>query len=71
MRMIDWMRSENLDDQQVAKLLGNCSASAVKKWKYGERVPDAKRILQIESLSKGGISLTDWVKPAEPERAAS
>jgi hypothetical protein len=71
MKLIDWMRREKLDDEQVARMVGDCTGHAVKKWKYGERVPDATRILQIEKVTNGRVRLRDWSAAQESQRAAS
>ena len=77
MKLLDWLRAEKIDDRTLAERLGGCSSYAVKKWKYGERMPGAARIIQLEEITGGHVTLRDWVAPAaappaeqEPERAA-
>lgn len=67
MRIIDYMRERGLDDAGFAARFNDglpaadhCSVYAVKKWKYGERVPDAGRILRIEAITEGLVALRDW-----------
>lgn len=67
MRLIDYMRAEQLDDVQFAKLFNDGLAkdrrvteSAVKKWKYGERMPGALTIIHIEAITNGKVKLRDW-----------
>lgn len=74
MRLIDYMRERALDDAGFAKLFNTglppalrCTEHAVKKWKYGERIPGADRIAIIERATKGAVSLQDWIS----ETAAS
>lgn len=65
MKLLDWMRREGIDDEGFAKLIGDCTASAVKKWKYGERQPPADRVLRIEEITNREVTLRDLVDPAE------
>ena len=70
MQLIEWMTLRGINnsdgDEKVAAKLRKldpdrpCSASAVKKWKYQEREPDALRILHIEKITKGEVALRDW-----------
>lgn len=60
MKLIDYMRREGIDDDAMAKQIGQCTGHAVKKWKYGERVPDANRILRIERITNRKVRLRDW-----------
>jgi DNA-binding transcriptional regulator YdaS (Cro superfamily) len=69
MKLLDYMRAENLDDQAMAGRIGGCSAHAVKKWKYGERSPDPDRIIRIEEVTGGKVSLRDWSLRNRPPRA--
>lgn len=68
MKLIDYMRREGLDDEAMARQIGRCTGHAVKKWKYGERVPDANRILRIEEITNRRVRLKDW---RSPERAGA
>ena len=60
MKLLDYMRVEDLDDEAMAGRIGGCSAHAVKKWKYGERSPDPDRIIRIEEVTGGKVGLRDW-----------
>ena len=63
MTLRDFLKAKRLKDHEFAYLLGGCSAHAVKKWKYGEREPDASTILKIEETTGGLVTLKDWVTP--------
>lgn len=64
------MRDEKLDDDAMAARLGDCSGHAVKKWKYGERVPSIEVAARIERATDGRVGLRDWVRSeAEPTHA--
>lgn len=75
MKLLDYMRRENIDDEALAAQVGSVTAYAVKKWKYGERVPDALTIVRLEEITGGEVTLRDWAdqQRARPtaERAAS
>ncbi|CAL8981842.1 hypothetical protein RHODGE_RHODGE_04007 [Rhodoplanes serenus] len=75
MKLLDYMRREGVDDEALAARLGSVTAFAVKKWKYGERIPDALTIVRLEEITGGAVTLRDWAdqqraRPAT-ERAAS
>lgn len=60
MRLLEFMRSHAIDDETMASRIGDCSGHAVKKWKYGEREPDASTMLKIERVTDGKVTLRDW-----------
>jgi hypothetical protein len=71
MKLLEYMREEKLDDAVFAERINeglpsamHCTAYAVKKWKYGERRPDADRMIRIEEISGGKVSLRDWASDA-------
>ena len=61
MKLLDWMRDQKMDDGALAKLVGDCSHHAVKKWKYGERMPPADVIVRIEEITRKKVTLRDFV----------
>ncbi|AWN35753.1 hypothetical protein [Methylobacterium radiodurans] len=69
MRLLDYMRDEKLDDEAFASRLGDCTAHAVKKWKYGEREPDAGTIVRIQVATAGKVTVRDWAEQADAMRA--
>lgn len=68
MKLIDWMKTEGLDDQQLADRLTSLSSdpekstspSAVKKWKYGERIPRQHEMQGLHVISGGNVSPNDF-----------
>lgn len=71
MKLIDWMRSKGFDDFAVAQMHGDCTAFAVKKWKYGERTPRNAQMRRLSEISEGSVTANDFVGVvSEPERAA-
>lgn len=72
MKLIDWMHQENFDDEKVAELHGDCTGYAVKKWKYGERIPRNAQMRRLTEISDGKVTANDFVQaPTEPARAVS
>ena len=69
MRLLDYMREEGLDDEAFAERLGECGPYAVKKWKYGEREPDASTIVRIERATSGRVGLSDWATQSDERKA--
>ena len=73
MRLIDYLEEHDLSDEAFALLIGGITKHAVKKWRYRERVPDPVRLIRIEDVTKGAVTLRDWnvvVVAVEPEGAA-
>lgn len=70
MKLIDWMRREGVDDKTMAHRVGDCTESAVRKWKYGERTPPPERIVLIEQVTSGAVTLRDFVGGEQAAPAA-
>jgi hypothetical protein len=63
MTLAEYMKRASLDDATMAAKLGNCSAHAVKKWRYLERVPRLEQMLRIKEVTRGAVKLEDFSKP--------
>lgn len=63
MRLIDWMHETKLTDGDVAEMVGGVSSHAVKKWKYGERIPRRAELQRLADISEGKVSPNDFVLP--------
>ncbi len=70
MKLIDWMKRESLDDDAVAERVGDVTGSAVKKWKYGERLPRRDELLKLYEISGGVVTPNSFVLDPEQESAA-
>ncbi len=71
MRLSDYLTEAKLDDAAFAAVVGGVSKYAVKKWRYRERVPETNRIIRIEEVTGGKVTLRDWqTRPDEAECAA-
>ncbi|QDI81667.1 hypothetical protein E8E01_15045 [Methylorubrum populi] len=62
MRLIDYMRSENLDDAAMAQRVGGITAHGIRKLKYGERGPSIDTAIRINEATAGSVGLSDWVR---------
>lgn len=60
MTLGDYMKERGWDDEEVARRLGGCTAHAVKKWKYGERIPRREMVIKIEALTDGMVRPADF-----------
>lgn len=64
MRLIDYMRSENLDDAAMAERVGGITAHGIRKLKYGERGPSIETAIRINEATAGSVGLNDWARDA-------
>lgn len=71
MTLLDFMRTEGLDDAEMARRVGECSPGAIRKWKYGERIPRAKFIDRIREVSGGRVNPADFYRAPRPDEMPS
>lgn len=60
MQLSTYMKERGIDDDAMASLIGDCSASAVRKWKYGERVPRPNHLRRIVEATEGAVTANDF-----------
>lgn len=60
MNLKRYMEARGLCDAQLAKRLG-VSEGAIRKWKYGERIPRAEELQAITRITKGAVTLRDFI----------
>lgn len=74
MLLAEYMKASGLEDEEFANHVGGCSAHAVKKWRYRERVPRPDQMRRIAEITDGQVTPNDFVLSAPsiptPERAA-
>lgn len=63
MKLIDYMRSENLDDAAMAARVGGITEHGIRKLKYGERGPSIEVAIRIGDVTGGVVGLSDWSRP--------
>jgi len=61
MKLNQYLVTNGLSQSDFAKRCSVCQAT-VHKWIYGLSIPSGKRIMQIHTLTKGDVSLEDWVR---------
>lgn len=61
MTLSDYMALRGIDDAGLAALLGDCSESGVRKWRYGERVPRPEQMKRIAEVTAGAVTPNDFV----------
>lgn len=64
MKLAQFMAEHGYTDAAMAEEIGDCSAFAVRKWKYGERTPRPRFIDRIQKVSDGKVGLKDWLPSA-------
>ena len=77
MRLLEWMRRESLTDEQVAALVNEglpterqIRGRAVRKWKYGESEPPRDKIIRLEEITNGEVTVRDHGRPSETTASA-
>lgn len=60
MTLNEYMKIHSLSDADLATSLG-CSEGAVKKWRYGERVPRRAQMLLLLEHTKGAVTANDFL----------
>lgn len=58
----EYMERSALTDEAMAALLGGCSAHAVKKWRYRERVPRPAMLRKIVEVTGGAVTASDFLE---------
>lgn len=73
MTLSEFMAEQGLADAEMAVLIGDCSDHAVKKWRYGERLPRGDQMRRIYAVTDGAVTPNDFVlhsdTPAAPAAA--
>lgn len=59
MKLTDYMKSRSITDSDMASMVP-CSEGAVRKWRYGERVPRGDQIRRIAELTGGEVTANDF-----------
>ena len=68
MKLTEYMREHELDDERMAARIG-CSSYAVRKWKYGERIPRPEQLAKIAEATGWKVRANDFVdSPAPPAK---
>lgn len=52
------MKLKNMTDAELGETLG-CSAGSVRKWRFGERMPEPEIAQRIVEVTEGAVSVQD------------
>jgi hypothetical protein len=65
MQLDTYIRGKKLTDESFAKLLGpDVSEWAVRKWRYGQRIPRLATQMRIATVTKNAVTANDFVAAA-------
>lgn len=64
------MRTRSLTDVQLAKQL-KCSIGALRKWRYGERIPRPDQMRRIAEATEGLVTPNDFLMSVSREEDAA
>jgi DNA-binding transcriptional regulator YdaS (Cro superfamily) len=73
MKLLAYLQSNRIADADFAAHIG-VSEGAVRKWKYGERIPRAEAMVQVLRATNGAVTPNDFLidgPAAEPAREAA
>ncbi|HPT28703.1 MAG TPA: YdaS family helix-turn-helix protein [Bryobacteraceae bacterium] len=70
MTLAEFIKSTSLTDGQLAKQLG-CSTSALRKWRYGQRIPRPEQKRRIAEVTEGKVTPNDFMVLPSSEGAAA
>lgn len=61
MKLNQYLVTKGISQKAFAEQLGVCQAT-VHKYLYKSTVPSGKRIMQIHDLTKGKVTVADWIE---------
>lgn len=65
MKLAQYLTDKNIPLEQFAADMGGLSASGVRKWIYGERVPRPDQMRKIAELTGGLVEPNDFILASE------
>lgn len=68
MKLKDYLQQHQITEIEFAALVGR-SRWAVRKWKYGQRVPRANELLAISSATNGAVTPNDFLPSTHKAQA--
>ena len=71
MKLSEFMRSNGISPDALAGLMGDVSASAVRKWANEERIPRKDQIERIAKITGGLVMPNDFFSLPQPKRPAA
>lgn len=65
MKLAEFMSTNSISPEEMASRIGDVSASGVKKWVYGERVPRPDQMRRIVEVTDNAVMPNDFFLPVE------
>ncbi|KMO29903.1 hypothetical protein VQ03_28955 [Methylobacterium tarhaniae] len=70
MKLAAYMEAQGLDDAAMAARIGpDVSPWAVRKWRYGQRIPRLGMLKRISDVTAGAVTAQDHFNAASEARA--
>lgn len=66
MKLADFMAMHRIAPHHLRRLLGVRSRTTVQRYLRGERIPHPEMMARIERLTRGAVTLTDFLDPRPP-----
>jgi transcriptional regulator with XRE-family HTH domain len=70
MTLSAYMDSRSLTAAEMAKLIG-CSIGAIRKWRYGDRIPCTELLIRIMKVTEGKVCPDDFIFQDRREEASA
>lgn len=61
MKLAQYLTDKKMSPEQFAAEMGSVSASGIRKWLYGERVPRPDQMRKIADLTGGLVEPNDFI----------
>ena len=65
MKLAQYLTDKNISPEQFAASMGGLSASGIRKWIYGERMPRPEQMRKIADLTGGLVEPNDFILAQE------
>lgn len=64
MKLAEFKKQQNLTDEALAALIGDCTVSGLRKWIAGDRMPRPDQMKRIVSATGGAVMPNDFYDAA-------
>ncbi len=65
MKLHDYLKDCGISDAEFGSLV-EASEDAVRKWKYGQRMPRPQVLARIREVTNGAVTANDFLPAPEP-----
>ena len=70
MKLADWLHKQRLTPEQLRRMLGVKNRSTVTRYLSGDRRPSVSVLQKIHDITRGEVTLTDFLDTSPPKCAA-